>query len=282
MTLVLRRTLSGVDADARYEKLVAERPGRGAVKIPWRSFDRARYPAAALALAADAQTKLAWGEYGAIEIFARIASSAARLGVPFDLVAAACRIPADEMRHADQALRFAELLSGGPVTHTIEPSELPRWPQEVSLEELDALVAEVSAVGETLAFALLDACRKLAREPVAKAHYGAIVADELHHARFGWRYLAWRAPQWTTGERQRVADRVGQMVADAESRFAHGRDAPRGCGKAAHALGVLDTKGQRLAVRRVFEDEIVPGLDALGLGASHAWKKRSRIAKERS
>jgi 1,2-phenylacetyl-CoA epoxidase catalytic subunit len=282
MALVLRRALSGVEEPARYEKLVAERPGRSSVKIPWASFVRARHPAAVLALATDAQTKLAWGEYGAIEIFARIASAAARLGVPFDLVAAACRIPADEMRHADQALRFAELLHGGPVTWTVDARELPRWPADVSFEELDALVAEVSAVGETLAFALLDACRKLARDPVAKAHYGAIVADELHHARFGWRYLAWRAPQWTMAERQRIADRVGQMVADAESRFAHGRDAPRGQVKAAHALGVLDTKGQRLTVRRVFEDEIVPGLDALGLGASYAWKKRSRAAKERS
>lgn len=274
MTMLLRRALSDSGDEARYEKLVTERPGRAAVRIPWRSFDRTKYPAAALALAVDAQTKLAWGEYGAIEIFARVAGSAARLGVPFDLVTAACRIPSDEMRHADQALRFASLLAGREVTHTIDESELPKWPTELSQEHLDVLVVEVSAVGETLAYALLDASRRLTRDPVAKAHYSSIVADEVHHARFGWRYLAWRAPQWTSGERQRVADRAGEMVASAESRFAHGRDAPRGSGKAAHALGVLDTKGQRVAVKRVFEDEIVPALDALGLGASHAWKKR--------
>lgn len=280
--MLLRRALSDSSDEARYDKLVTERAGRAAVRIPWRSFDRTKYPEAALALAVDAQTKLAWGEYGAIEIFARMAAAAARLGVPFDLVAALCRIPSDEMRHADQALRFATLLAGREVAHPIDANDLPIWPAELSQEHLDVLVAEVSAVGETLAYALLDASRRLTRDPVAKAHYGSIVADEVHHARFGWRYLAWRAPQWTTGERQRIADRAGAMVATAESRFAHGRDAPRGAGKAAHALGVLDTEGQRTCVKRIFEDEIVPALDALGLGASHAWKKRERVAKRRA
>jgi hypothetical protein len=29
-------------------------------------------------------------------------------------------------------------------------------------------------------------------------------------------------------------------------------------------------------VRRIMEDEIVPALDAVGLGASHAWRVRRR------
>ena len=33
---------------------------------------------------------------------------------------------------------------------------------------------------------------------------------------------------------------------------------------------------RRRAVRAVMEDEIVPALDALGLGASHAWRARRR------
>ena len=68
------------------------------------------------------------------------------------------------------------------------------------------------------------------------------------------------------------------MIVQIETRFGRGRDAPRGAQKAARALGVLDTQRQRRIVRDLMDHEIVPGLDALGLGASHAWEKRRRIS----
>jgi hypothetical protein len=61
-----------------------------------------------------------------------------------------------------------------------------------------------------------------------------------------------------------------------ERQFWQGRDAQRGSAKAAAALGVLNSKTQRAVVRRVMEHEVIPGLDALGLGASHAWRVRFR------
>ena len=110
----------------------------------------------------------------------------------------------------------------------------------------------------------------------ASAVLSSILGDEVHHARLGWYYLMWRAPQWTRAERQRVADRAASIVAEMEARFWHGREAPRGCQRAARALGVLDSAAQRTAVRTIMEQEIVPGLDGLGLGASHAWRARRR------
>ena len=59
-----------------------ERGGRNARKrptIPWTLFDRARYPEPALALAYDAASKLAKGEYSAIELFARLTAGAITL-----------------------------------------------------------------------------------------------------------------------------------------------------------------------------------------------------------
>jgi hypothetical protein len=106
--------------------------------------------------------------------------------------------------------------------------------------------------------------------------FASVVSDEVHHARLGWYYFAWRAPQWTRAERQRVADRAGQVVVGVERRFWRGRDAPAVARKGARDLGVLESEGQREAIRSVMEDEIVPGLDALGLGSSHAWRIRQR------
>jgi hypothetical protein len=117
-----------------------------------------------------------------------------------------------------------------------------------------------------------------AKDRTLRALFAAIVADEVHHARVGWYYLAWRAPQWSQAERQRVADYVGRAVVSVEKRFWQGRDAAPSARRAARALGVLESEGQRDAVREIMENEIVPGLDALGLGASHAWRMRQRGA----
>jgi hypothetical protein len=208
---------------------------------------------------------------------AHVASALALNAAPFDIVAAATRVPSDEIRHADLAFRMARALADRDVEIEFDRGEVDRrWNKTMDLEGLDIAMVEVSAIGETLACALLGECRKRAIDPVPRAVFSIIVADEVHHARLGWYYLAWRAPQWTRPERQRVADRAGALVMDVERRFWRGRDAPKSTQSAARALGVLESDGQRRAVRAVMDDEIVPALDALGLGAAYAWRARRR------
>ena len=273
----IRRVLTSTPLARLHERTLLQRGPRKGVAIPWDSFRRDDHPRAALALAYDAQRMLALGEYAAVGLFSRFVEALARIGAPFDIVSAATRVPQDEIRHADLAFRFASMCAARDVA-VESPDERPsRWKDRLSVEDLDSFAIEVIAIGETLACALLSACRDGATDPLARAIYTNIVADEVHHARLGWYYLLWRAPQWTAADRQRVADDAGAMVMQIEKRFGTGRDAPRGAQKAARALGVLDTARQRKVVRDVMENEIVPGLDALGLGASHAWEKRRRI-----
>jgi hypothetical protein len=275
-TVRLARILTSTPLAHGYER--GGRAGKKRPTIPWEAFDRDRHAAPALALSLDAATKLAMGEYAAIELFARLTAGLAVIGAPLDLIGACAEIPNDELRHADIALRFAALCKGERAVDV--PYEVgnhaAHWNKPPDAEEVDRRFVEVAAIGETLACALLSACRERATDPVARAFYASIVADEVHHARLGWYYLAWRAPQWSQRDRQRVADVAGELVIDVERRFARGRDAPPKHRAAARALGVLDSRGQRAAVRAVMDDEIVPALDALGLGASHAWKKRRR------
>jgi 1,2-phenylacetyl-CoA epoxidase catalytic subunit len=274
----LRRMLTETPLARQHERVMQGRGRRKHTPIAWNAFDRARWPGAALRLALDAQQKLAMGEYLAVDLFARVASAVAIHGAPIDLVAAAAAIPSDEIRHADFTLRMAALMAGKNVVVPVKKELLAsRYStSRMTQEELDDLMIEVPAIGETLACALLKACADGATDPTVKALYANIVRDEVHHARFGWYYLAWRAPQWTQAERQRVADRMGAHVVEIERRFWKGRDAPASERKSARALGVLDSPAQRIVVRRIMEDEIVPALDAVGLGASHAWKVRRR------
>jgi len=270
------RTSSGTPLSRRFER-PSIRDGLRKDVIPWSSFDRSKYPESALALAVHAQSALALGEYGAIHLFSRLASAVSLCGAPLDIVRATAAVPADEARHAEYALRMAELCAGRPVQLELDPGKLPRnaW-EPMKLEDVDACMIEVSSIGETLAAAFIGACRKVATDPVPRALFSALLADEVHHARIGWYYLTWRSPQWTLVERQRLADRAAKMIMNVEVNFWNGRDAPLGSRKAARALGVLDSKSQRAVVRSIMEDEIVPALDALGLGASHAWSARRR------
>ncbi len=259
---VFERTLSGKKAKA---------------PIPWSSFDRTAYPEPALELAAAAQGKLAGGEYGAVPLFSRIASALAMNGAPFDLIAAAARIPGDEIRHAEQAVRMMRLLAPDAAPPPVERAPIEsRWPRRVTWQVLDRIMIESAVIGETLACGLIDACATRSEDATVRAHFSAIVADEIQHARFGWYYLAYRAERWSKADKQHAANRAGAVVVELEGWFAQGRDAPRGCRDAARALGVLDTKTQRRIVKETVEDEIVPGFDALGLGASHAWRARRR------
>ena len=103
----IRRVLTSTPL-ARQHELRLEKERRRP-KIPFSSFRRGDYPEAALELAFNAQLALAAGEYGAVDLFARIASAMTLGGAPFDLVAEASRIVSDEIRHADYCYRMAEL-----------------------------------------------------------------------------------------------------------------------------------------------------------------------------
>src|SRR4051794_34562186 len=110
--LALRRILTETPLARAHDRILAKRARGRTPAIPWDTFDRAQYPKPALALAYDTAAKLALGEYTAVDLFARIASSMAKVGAPFDLIASATCIPTDEIRHADYALRFAALCAG--------------------------------------------------------------------------------------------------------------------------------------------------------------------------
>jgi hypothetical protein len=274
----VRRVLTETPLARQHDRTVSGRTTRQVIDVPWSEFDRSKYPEPALALATKAQTMLATGEYEAVDLFARISAGLVATGAPIDLVTAATRAATDEIRHCDYAFRMAALC-GGKQDVVIEMRRgraSARWEKALDVETLDGMMIEIPAIGEALACALLGASRDRASDPVVRAFFTSILGDEVHHTRLGWYYLAWRAPQWSTAERQRMANRAGEVVVDIEKRFWWGRDAPAGSRKAARALGVLESTGQRVVIRRIMEDEILPALDQLGLGSSHAWRVRRR------
>jgi len=277
--LTVQRVLSETPLAARHDAMLSRAPSRPRREIPWGAFDRSAYPQEALVLAADQARKLAEGEYGAVGLFGQIASGLALTRAPFDIISAAASIAGDEIRHADYCTRLSELCAGEGIDLRVDRTAVLDACRNLDrAEEVDFFLFKYSAIGETLAAALLTECRRGAEDVVARAVYTALASDEVHHARLGWYYFAWRAPQWSLAERRRLIERVGEFVVTLEREFWIGRDAPSAAAEAARRLGVLDSERQRDAIRDVMETEIVPGLDALGLGGSAMWAARHRCA----
>jgi hypothetical protein len=273
----VRRTLTKTPLARQHERRLDGKASRKPKPIPWDAFDRRRFPQSAIDLAVDSYVKLAIGEYGAVQVYARLTSAMTLAGLPLDLITGSASICTDEARHADYAMHMVRALMGddAPVRVDKEPLEAP-WRKDASLEAIDDAVLHVAAISETISCALIGACLDRATDETTRVLLANLVSDEIHHARFGWYYLWWRSPQWTRAERQRVADSMASNVVGIERRFWQGRDAAPEAAHAARALGVLESEGQREAVRAVMEGEIVPALDSYGLGASHAWRARER------
>jgi hypothetical protein len=247
------------------------------VAIPFASFRAADYSASALALAHELYAGLAFGEHTAIALFAQLSIGLTVSRAPFELTLAATQASSDETRHAEYCAEMAALC--GPRPSFASAEEIAKSLSDpFSLEALDLSMLKYAAVSETLAVALLSACRKRATDPVARALLNTLVADEVHHARLGWYYAAYRAPNWSLAERQRLADAMAEVVVGLEAEFYWGRDAAPGSELDARALGVLDTETQRRIVGEVMVQEILPGLDALGFNCSRAWELRPECA----
>jgi len=274
----LTRVLSDTPLAELHDRALRGELTRSTREVPWHEFERARYPEEALVLARDLMCKLAGGEYSAVALFAQLTASLALNRAPIDFVAASARVSSDEIRHADYCLRMASLCQSGEVTVAVPSAALESdIPRSLSITELDFLMLKYAAVGETLAAALLTECRRRASDPVLRALFTSIVADEVHHARLGWYYAKHRSARWSSEARDELSTRVAEFVVGIELEFSRGRDAPPHASDAARALGVLDSASQRQVIAEVMNSEIVPALDAIGLSGSLAWAQRRRV-----
>src|SRR5271156_4191117 len=97
----VRRVLTSTPLARQHERRADGKSTRKVKPIPWKAFDRRQFPKPAIDLAVDAYTKLAIGEYGAVQFYGQLTSEMALAGVPFDVITASASICTDEARHAD-------------------------------------------------------------------------------------------------------------------------------------------------------------------------------------
>ena len=133
-------------------------------------------------------------------------------------------------------------------------------------------VISVSCLSETVAVALIDSERLRAGPPALAELLKRILADEVQHARFGWRLLEELAPRLPAAMKRRLGVYLVTAFAHLrEHELAHlpARPAPS---RAAEAVGVCDGHEARRLFLDTVRDVIIPGLEDHGLPAAAAWE----------
>jgi hypothetical protein len=284
MTFALRRSTGepGLELSGAHAEIAAPRHGT----IAWDAFDRAAYPAAPMADAADAWRMRAVQEYHSLALFTQLSSQVHLLGAPLDWSGAFARMIADEVRHTELCVRMAETLGAGEPA-SIEPQDLHLPLQGPTLRaHVRHAVVAAFCVGETLSGRMFRRCLRAATVPLAKGVVRAIVDDETFHGQFGWEAAALlMRPNGPTFEAERSS-----LVADLPGMFRHYRrlcaaDPGEAWARNARApeaepdpnFGTLTLAGYARSFYDGMLEDVVPGLVAIGLHeAEGAWEAASR------
>ncbi len=220
--LLLGPTLPAIRTLYRRAKRLAWDP---MLSIPWDQFDPTRYSTEVREAGRLYYSGRAWGEYGAIS-----ESPAMQLRYDLDDLEPDLSLfwalrTQEEARHAEVSAHMADLLGGylpeppappapAPPAPTALPTPVPTPPggdgdgpppsgpylgtraRALAADiPVEATIAGLVCVAETVVYDVFVALIRELRDPVAKEIFRFILRDEIRHCEFGWEYLAHRQSQ---------------------------------------------------------------------------------------
>ncbi len=240
---------------------------------------RARRPAIAVPDALAAAVIATWrgrmlNEYGSSFVFDGLAAQLAALGWSAD-AAEARAFAAEEREHGALCGAVVEAAGGEARGLANSSPQLPMHtdttPRVAALRNL----LSICCLGETVAVALIGAERLEMPAGPLRDLLERILADEVGHARFGWRLLAREAPSLATAELDGLARYLPTALAHLEAHeLRHIPVATQWPIEGPH-YGLCDGADARALFIDTVLQVIIPGLEAHGLPAARAWKARN-------
>lgn len=215
-------------------------------------------------------------EYQSSHVFAALAEQARALGLAAEKVDALREFAAEERRHGVLCGAVVEALGGEARALLAEPRALPQHRSVEPLEGFLRNVLSVSCLSETVAVALIGAERLEMPEGELRELLTKIWADEVGHARFGWRLLAELAGSLPLAQRARLSLYLRVAFRHLEkhelSHLPLGSQPP----PAGVALGLCSGADARVLFYETVEQAIVPQLEQHGFAARQAWQLREQ------
>jgi hypothetical protein len=155
------------------------------------------------------------------------------------------------------------------------PRRLPEHPDVPVLEAFLRNLLSVSCLSETVAVALIGAERLEMPEGQLRALLSEIWADEVGHARFGWRLAQELVPEQSSASRHRLSLYLRVALRHLEQHELQHLPVESMPPEGGAALGLCSGADARVLFYRTVSDAILPGLAALGLAAPEAWAARA-------
>lgn len=180
----------------------------------------------------------------------------------------------EERRHGVICGAVVEAL-GGRAIGVID--DAPAFPAHAEVEHDEALLRNVLSIGclsETIAVSLIGAEREEMPASELRDLLTNIWADEIGHARFGWRLVSAYVPKQSVDARRRMSAYLRVALRHLESHeLAHLPDSG-GFGGRGNEVGLCSGRDARTLFYATVERVIVPRLSSLGLDAEWAWRHR--------
>ncbi len=219
-------------------------------------------------------------EYGSSAVFEALSKQMERAGFDAERVAT-CRGFADEERnHGVLCGAVVEALGGQAKGHILPQHDFPLHEDASPVEGVLRNLLSVSCLSETIAVSLIGAEREEMPEGSLRELLTRIWADEIGHARFGWKIVTEMAPTLDAETKARLGAYLEVAFAHlVEHELAHlpiaSQPPPEGV-----ELGLCSGSDARVLFFDTVETVIVPTLEALGIPARAAWEARERCAAE--
>lgn len=211
-------------------------------------------------------------EHASARVFAQLLPQLMRAEISGARQAEVADMIADELRHARACAGV--LLSIGTAPRAELPALTP-VPDHADVEPLEAVLRNVLSIcclSETVAVSLIGAERLQMEGTCFGEVLTKILADEVRHARFGWKLL--EDLELDDGMRARLSDYLRVAFAHLEAHeLAHLAPLPAPAGAAAY--GACDGRQARDIFFATVEDVIVARLEEHGFSAREAWRRRA-------
>jgi hypothetical protein len=248
----------------------------GADDLPWGTLDVRSLPPALVAAGRRTWTEVALNEYRAAVMFTDVVRALAVAKAPLDVVGMASDFLADECVHVELASRVAGELGGAAsLAVDLDTFVTPPDPALTPMQRANEVVLRVSSIGEAFSGGTALGSRNVSSQPLLRAVYDRILADEAHHRRLGALYFDWAADRLDDAERARLA-RVAVRTLEGFAPFWRRAASPAVGGvtregwrvEDIHALGWLESARFAALARKVVAEDILAPLAEIGIVVS--------------
>jgi len=213
-------------------------------------------------------------EYQSGAVFAALAKQAEQVGLARGWVEELRAFELEERRHGVLCGSVVEALGGEARAEVALRPPVPAHADAAPLEALARNVLSVSCLSETVAVALIGAERLEMPDGELRELLTRIWADEVGHARFGWRLMQELSPAFDASQLERLSLYLRLALRHLElHELAHlplaSQPPPAGV-----ALGLCSGADARRLFYSTVAEAILPALEGLGLAAHTAWAAR--------